>query len=133
VQREVAERLRAAPGSRTYGGISVLVQARFAVRIAEIVSPGAFVPAPKIDSAVMLLEPLDPPRAPLDDALRTVVRAAFGVRRKMLRNAWRGLAGWSPEELAAHAAAAGIRLDARAETLDVEAFARLAARLPGAR
>jgi 16S rRNA A1518/A1519 N6-dimethyltransferase RsmA/KsgA/DIM1 with predicted DNA glycosylase/AP lyase activity len=60
-----------------------------------------------------------------------VVRSAFAERRKMLRNAWRTLGGWSPAELGAHAAACGIALDARAETLDVEAFARMATRLDG--
>lgn len=132
VQREVAERLRAPPGSRTYGATSVLLQARFEVRLVLVVRPGAFVPPPKIDSAVIVLSPWPSPRAQLDDVFRSVVRSAFGERRKMLRNCWRGLGGWTPSELAANAAAAGIELDARAETLGVEAFARLAERVRGA-
>ena len=129
VQREVAARVAAPPGSRTYGALSVFVQAAFAIDRLLTAKPGAFYPAPGVDSTVIVLRALRPPRAVESEAFRTVVRSAFGERRKMLRNTWRALGGWSPAELADHAHACGIDLEARAETLDVEAFARMAARL----
>lgn len=127
VQREVADRLVAGPGHPDYGALSVFAQAAFSVERALKVPPGAFYPAPNVDSAVVVLTPLSPPRAEETPAFREVVRRAFGQRRKTLRNAWRGIFDWSPSELAERAAAAGIELDARGETLDVEAFARMAA------
>ncbi|MBW2535989.1 MAG: ribosomal RNA small subunit methyltransferase A [Deltaproteobacteria bacterium] len=126
VQREVGERLRAAPGGRTYGALTVFVQAAFEVESLLRVGPAAFFPRPKVDSVVLRLMPRSPPRARETASFRRVVKAAFGSRRKMLRNAWRDLGGWSAEELERFAAEAGIRLDARAETLDVEAFGRMA-------
>jgi 16S rRNA (adenine1518-N6/adenine1519-N6)-dimethyltransferase len=92
------------------------------------VKSGAFHPRPEVDSAVVRLTPHRPPRARETDAFRALVKGAFGARRKTLRNAWKGLFGWSREELAEHARAAGVSLDARGETLAVEAFARVAAR-----
>lgn len=127
VQREVADRLVAGPGHPDYGALSVFAQAAFSVERALKVPPGAFYPAPNVDSAVVVLTPLSPPRAEETPAFREVVRRAFGQRRKTLRNAWRGIFDWSPSELAERATAAGIELDARGETLDVEAFARMAA------
>jgi len=91
------------------------------------VRAGAFYPRPDVDSAVVALDPVKPKRAEETDAFRDAVRAAFGARRKTLRNAWKSIYGWSKEELETHAAAAGISLDARGETLSVEAFARFAA------
>ena len=129
LQREVGERLCAAPGSRTYGALSVFVRAAYRVEELLRVRAGAFYPKPQVDSVVLQLRPLRPPLAAETEAFRQLVKAAFGTRRKMLRNAWRGIGNWSPSELASHAAAAGIRLEQRAETLDVEDFATMAARL----
>jgi len=126
VQAEVAERLAAKPGSKAYGALSVFVQAAFEVRRLLTVRGGAFFPRPEVDSAVVVLEPWRPRRAEETEAFREAVRSAFGARRKTLRNAWRGLYGWSRDELEAHAEAAQISLDARGETLSVDDFARIA-------
>jgi len=127
VQLEVAERLMAKPSTKEYGALTVFVQAAFDVRRVLTVRAGAFYPRPDVDSAVVALDPVKPKRAEETDAFRDAVRAAFGARRKTLRNAWKSIYGWSKEELETHAAAAGISLDARGETLSVEAFARFAA------
>jgi 16S rRNA (adenine1518-N6/adenine1519-N6)-dimethyltransferase len=132
VQAEVAERLVAPPGGDAYGALSVFAQAAFGVSRLLTVKAGAFYPRPEIDSAVVVLEPGRPPRAAETDAFREAVRAAFAARRKTLRNAWKGLYGWSKDELDAHAAAAGVDLDRRGETLSVEEFAALACRAPSA-
>ena len=126
VQAEVADRLAAAPGTEAYGALSVFVQAAFDVRKILAVKGGSFYPRPEVGSAVVLLVPHRPRRAEETDAFRAAVKAAFGARRKTLRNAWKGLYGWSKEELEARAAEVGISLDARGETLDVEAFGRIA-------
>lgn len=131
VQKEVADRLLAGPGTKTYGALSVFVQAAFTVTRVLVVRRGAFFPPPEVDSAVVLLTPQRPRRAQETEAFRTVVRMAFGQRRKTLRNAWRGMFGWSGDELVEAAKTAGIALDARGETLDVEAFARMARLAPG--
>lgn len=132
VQLEVAERLAARPGSASYGALSVFVQAAFDVRRIFTVRAGSFYPRPAVDSAVVLLVPHRPPRAEETKAFSAAVKAAFGARRKTLRNAWKGLYGWSREELAARAEEAKISLDARGETLSVEDFARIAALSPAA-
>ena len=130
IQLEVAERLLAAPGSEAYGALTVFASAAFEVKRLLVARAGAFYPRPTVDSAVVALRPLRPPRAAETDAFRAAVRAAFGTRRKTLRNAWRGLYGWSREELDAHAGQAGVSLDARGETLAVEQFAAVAERAP---
>jgi 16S rRNA (adenine1518-N6/adenine1519-N6)-dimethyltransferase len=131
VQAEVADRLAAEPDTESYGALTVFVQAAFSVRKILTVKGGAFYPRPEVDSAVVLLVPHRPRRAAETVAFRAVVKAAFGARRKTLRNAWKGLFGWSREELERYAAEAGISLDARGETLGVEAFARIAGRAEG--
>ncbi len=124
VQLEVAERLAAGPGSKTYGGLTVFVNAAFRVTKLFNVSKGSFHPPPDVTSAVVLLEPERPRRAEETDTFRAVVKGAFGARRKTLRNAWSGL---GPSEVVARAAeAAGISLDARGETLSVDQFAAMA-------
>lgn len=125
VQKEVADRLVAAPSTKTYGALTVFVRAAFDVRIALDVPAGAFVPAPAVSSAVVVMVPVRPPRARETETFRALVKAAFGMRRKTLRNAWRGL---TPEiaTLEAASAAASVSLDARGETLDVAAFDRMA-------
>ncbi len=125
VQDEVAQRLTARPGTKAWGGLTVFVRAAFDVRRVLRAPPGAFHPPPEVTSAVVELVPLRPPRARETDQFRALVRRAFEARRKTLRNAWAGLAG-DAESLERAAVQAGISLDARGETLDVDAFARMA-------
>jgi len=124
VQKEVADRIAAAPASEAYGQLSVFVQASFAVERALVVRAGCFHPAPRVDSAVVVLRPLEKPRALETDAFRAVVHAAFGARRKTLRNALAGL--MQDEAKKQNVAATGIDLGRRGETLSVEEFAALA-------
>ena len=125
VQDEVAARLAAHPGTKDWGALTVFVLAAFDVRRLLRAPPGAFHPPPEVTSAVVELVPLRPPRARETDRFRALVRGAFGARRKTLRNAWSRLAP-DAEALKSAASSAGISLDARGETLDVEAFARMA-------
>jgi 16S rRNA (adenine1518-N6/adenine1519-N6)-dimethyltransferase len=127
VQSEVADRLAAKPGTKAWGGLTVFVRAAFDVRRVLRASPGAFHPPPEVSSAVVELTPLRPPRAEETGRFRALVRAAFEARRKTLRNAWSRLAPADAIEQAA--ARAGVSLDARGETLDVEDFARMAREL----
>jgi len=125
-QREVAERITAAPGSRSYGRLSVLAQWRCRARIVMDLPPEAFTPPPKVRSAVVHLEALAEPIAPADPAvLSRVVAAAFGQRRKMLRASLRGLA----PDIGDRLRAAGVTPTQRAEELSVETFAALAREL----
>src|SRR5262249_37782938 len=89
LQREVAERIAAPPGGKTYGSLSIFTHLYCDVRLALRVPPGAFRPPPKVDSAVLHLRVLPEPRVALADPRRfeSVVRAAFSQRRKMLANA----------------------------------------------
>ncbi len=125
LQLEVADRLAAQPGDDAYGALSVFAQARFSPRRAFVVRRGAFYPQPRVDSAVVVLEPRSEAIAETE-ALRQLVHAAFGKRRKKLANAWKGLFGLDAAALAGAAERAGIDLGARGETLDVAAFARMA-------
>jgi 16S rRNA (adenine1518-N6/adenine1519-N6)-dimethyltransferase len=125
VQAEVADRLVAPPDSEAYGALSVFTQAAFTVSRVLSVKAGAFFPRPDVDSAVVLLVPRRPRVTAETDAFREAVSRAFATRRKTLRNAWKGLYGWSKERLEANAESVGIDLGARGETLGVEAFARL--------
>ena len=130
LQREVAERLAAGPGSKVYGSLSVLTQLYCDVRLALRASPGAFRPPPKVDSAVVHLRVLPGPRIPLDDEPRfhTVVRAAFAQRRKMLANALSAGLGLPLEQARDELRRAAIDPRRRAETLSLEEFGALAAR-----
>ena len=122
LQKEVVERMAAGAGSKVYGRLSVMLQAYCTVTALFTVPPGAFRPAPKVDSAVVRLVPRAPQAVVVRDHARfaALVRAAFGQRRKTLRNALSGL-------LDADAiAAAGIEPGTRAEQVDVAGFARLA-------
>jgi 16S rRNA (adenine1518-N6/adenine1519-N6)-dimethyltransferase len=125
VQREVCDRLSAAPDSEHYGALSVFAQAAFRVRPALHVGRRAFLPIPNVDSRVVVLEPLKPPRAEETETFRALVKAAFGQRRKTLRNAWKGLLGRSAAQIEAAASAADVSLNARGETLSVEDFRRM--------
>ena len=127
VQLEVAERLTADPGTKTYGALTVFVRAAYRVTKLFDVSRGSFHPAPDVTSAVVLLEPHRPRLAEETETFRALVKGAFGARRKTLRNAWSRVA--DATKIADAAARAGISLDARGETLDVEAFARMASLL----
>ena len=121
-QREVAERIVAAPGSKTYGRLSVLVGWRSEARILFDVAGSAFVPPPKVTSSLVDLVPRETPLACERRALERVTEAAFGQRRKMLRQSLRSL-GLDPLALLA---AADIEPTARAEDIPVEGFVALA-------
>lgn len=124
LQREVVDRLAAVPGTRAYGRLSVLVQAVFDVIPLIDVPPAAFEPPPKVHSAIVRLVPrTDAPPATILDALSQTTRLAFAGKRKTLRNNLRGHLEPAAIE------ALGIDPQARAETLDGAAFARLAAAL----
>lgn len=122
LQKEVVDRMAAGPGSKVYGRLSVMLQAYCQVTSLFVVPPGAFRPPPKVDSAVVRLVPRDPASININDHKRfaEVVKAAFGQRRKTLRNALNNVV--SAEQFIA----AGVRPDARAEQLDVAEFIALA-------
>lgn len=123
VQKEVAERLAAPPRSSSYGRLSVMVQWRADVDMLFDLAPGAFTPPPKVTSTVVRITPRAEPLAPAEHhAMETVVRAAFGQRRKMLRSALKVL-GRNTAELLSRAE---IDPTARAEELSIEDFARMA-------
>ena len=125
LQKEVVDRMAAAPDTPDYGRLSVMLQARFAVQKLFVVPPGAFRPPPKVDSAIVRLVPLPVAAIPYRDAkvYAEVVARAFGQRRKTLRNTLKGLVG---EEIFQ---ALGIDPGRRGETLSVAEFAAIANRL----
>jgi 16S rRNA (adenine1518-N6/adenine1519-N6)-dimethyltransferase len=127
LQKEVVDRMAAVPGSGEYGRLSVMLQWRYEVTRLFVVPAGAFSPPPQVQSAIVRLVPRAADTLPPVDPARfaQVVSAAFGQRRKTLRNALSPLL----DETAIRAA--GIDPQARAETLDVAAFVRLAQQ-PGA-
>lgn len=121
-QKEVAERIVAAPGSKAYGRLGVLAGWRCHATLAFEVGPKAFTPPPKVTSAIVHLTPR---KAPLDcdlTALERLTAAAFGQRRKMLRASLKPLAA----DAEARIAAAGIAPTQRAEQLDIADFVKLA-------
>jgi 16S rRNA (adenine1518-N6/adenine1519-N6)-dimethyltransferase len=128
LQKEVAERVAAGPGGKTYGSLSVLTQLCCEARLAFTVPPGAFRPPPQVDSAVVHLRVRRVPPVPVGDParLRAVVLAAFGQRRKSLANSLASGLGLSAERARAMCAAAGIDAGRRAETLSLAEFAELA-------
>ena len=128
LQREVAERLTAPPGGRDYGALSIFWQRWADVTPLEVVPPTAFRPPPAVESAVIRVVFRSTPRVEVSDeaAFASVVRAAFGQRRKTLGNALRGGGLGSAGRLAAALAEAAIDGGRRAETLSLEEFARLA-------
>jgi 16S rRNA (adenine1518-N6/adenine1519-N6)-dimethyltransferase len=120
-QREVAERIAAAPGADAYGRLGVIAQATCRAQRVLEAPARAFTPSPKVDSAVVRLEPrADRPAPARLDALQKVTAAAFGQRRKMLRSSLKGLGGEGLIE------AAGLDPQARAEVVSVEGFLALA-------
>lgn len=126
VQREIADRLRAESGSRTYGAPSVLAQLACEVRLLRTVDPAVFRPRPRVESAILALRRTGPAA---DAATRALVRGAFAHRRKALA---RSLEHVRPGSLAPVRAALeelGLRPDARAESLSPDDFAALSAKL----
>jgi 16S rRNA (adenine1518-N6/adenine1519-N6)-dimethyltransferase len=121
-QREVAERIAAKPGEKPYGRLAVLAGWRTEAKIMFDVAPSAFVPPPKVTSSVVRLIPRVAPLPCTRSTLERVTAAAFGQRRKMLRQSLRGL-GIDPTQLLAPA---GIDGAARAEEVPVEGFVALA-------
>lgn len=122
LQKEVVDRMAAAPATPDYGRLSVMLQARFRVDKLFVVPPGAFRPPPKVDSAIVRLIPLAPDAVPYHDpaVFAEVVGRAFGQRRKTLRNTLKGLVD--------EALFMSLGLDAgrRGETLSVAEFAAIA-------
>lgn len=121
VQKEVAERMVAVPGSKTYGALSVLTQFDALASVRFTVPPGAFVPPPKVHSAVVTLDAhvLPPVEVGNAERFRRLVRGVFQHRRKQLANSLRGVVA-DPRELLARIGIDGAR---RAETLTLEEFA----------
>lgn len=128
-QKEVAGRLVATSGSKDYGRLSIITQWLAQPRLLFDIPPQAFTPPPKVTSSVVLLQPRPAPAAPASlTALERVTAAAFGQRRKMLRQSLKSL-GQPPERLLS---AAGVEETARAEQLTVEQFCALARALEAA-
>jgi 16S rRNA (adenine1518-N6/adenine1519-N6)-dimethyltransferase len=128
-QREVAERIVAAPGSKSYGRLSVLVQWRCDARILFDVNRSAFVPPPKVTSSLVRLVPRAAPLPCDRKLLETVTQAAFGQRRKMLRQSLRSLGG----DVSSLLSAAGLTPTARAEEISVAGFVAVARALAAQR
>jgi 16S rRNA (adenine1518-N6/adenine1519-N6)-dimethyltransferase len=126
VQKEIADRLRAAPGSRTYGSPSVVAQLACEVELVRKVDPAVFKPRPRVDSAILRLRRTGPGA---DPATRKLIRAAFAHRRKSLaRSLEHGVEG-SLAPTRAALAELGLAEDSRAEALSPEQFAALSAKL----
>jgi len=135
IQKEVADRLLASPGTKEYGILTIAMQVVADIERAFNVSPSSFYPPPKVDSTVIEIEFLKEPRVPITDLdfFTKVVRAAFSTRRKKIKNALKqsGLLQVSAETIETALQAAGILDDSRAEELDIETFAKLAHHLRG--
>jgi 16S rRNA (adenine1518-N6/adenine1519-N6)-dimethyltransferase len=127
VQREVAERVVAAPGSESYGALSVNVQALASAELVFKVAAGAFTPPPKVESAVLRIVPLAEPLVEESEetSYRAMVVGAFGFRRKQMQRVIRELWDLGAEEAAAVLARARIEPSARPEVLAPDDFARL--------
>lgn len=128
VQKEVAQRMTATPGGREYGAISVAMQYYTEPRIAFVVKAGSFLPAPKVDSAVLVCKRRATPPVEVADekVFFRVVTAAFSVRRKMLSNSLKNMGGLAGEQVTQWLQKAGIDGKRRAETLSLQEFAQLA-------
>jgi 16S rRNA (adenine1518-N6/adenine1519-N6)-dimethyltransferase len=135
LQREVAERLVAPPGGRDYGILSVLLRTFHDVEIVMRVKPGAFVPPPRVESAIVRIAPraAGPALAwPERAALARLVKSTFAERRKVLRNTLKKFYGLDAPALGACERTSGIDLGRRPETLAVAEFVRLLHALPAA-
>jgi 16S rRNA (adenine1518-N6/adenine1519-N6)-dimethyltransferase len=127
IQRDVADRLLAAPGSRNYSSLTVLHRLCVTLRRERDVGPGHFFPVPGVRSSFVRMQPLPELLAPEElEAVERVVRAAFGQRRKTLANALRGAGLGAGIDVAAVCEAAGVDPRARAEQLTPERFVSLA-------
>lgn len=129
IQKEVADRLAAKPGSKTYGILSVLIQVWYDIEYCFTVPPGVFNPPPKVQSAVIKMTRNDVTSLPCEEKdLRTLVKNAFGTRRKTLRNCLKTLVQeWQPEQAAE--ILSDPLFDKRAEQLSVKEFIDLTVRL----
>ena len=127
LQKEVVDRMAAAPGGKDYGRLSVMLQAQLKVEKLFDVRPGAFPPPPRVDSSIVRLTPYVTPPVVIADraAFAHIVQAAFAHRRKTLRNNLKGLL------TAADLTALGIEPERRAETLSLAEFAQLAEHVTG--
>jgi 16S rRNA (adenine1518-N6/adenine1519-N6)-dimethyltransferase len=129
-QKEVAERISAAPGSKAYGRLAILTQWRAKARIVMEIPPSAFTPPPKVTSAVVHIVKRDQMLFPANEATLTrLVATAFGQRRKMLRASLKSI---SPD-IEAHLTGVGIAPTDRAETIPIEGFCALARSLDGSK
>lgn len=130
VQREVADRLQASPGSRDYGSMSIFVQFHHEVEMVAHVSRNVFLPPPEVSSAVVRLTPRTQPpvEVPNEQVFFEVVHCAFGKRRKTLLNSLSGChaLGLAKEDVARVLEETGIDPSLRAERLSLEDFARIA-------
>lgn len=128
VQKEVAHRLNARPGTKEYGAISLAVKYRADTSIAMIVPSTVFMPRPKVDSAVIVLDLLKKPRIEVRDEkkLFEVIRASFGQRRKTLLNSLSSNLDMPKEAVADALIRAGVNPGIRGETLSLEDFGRIA-------
>ncbi len=130
VQKELADRVVSPEGGRTYGALSVGVQALADVKRLFNVGRGSFFPSPNVDSTVMRIVPHQPPRLTVQEELdlRSLTRTAFGWRRKQLQKILRASPGYdvSTDEVAEIEAAAGTPMTARPETLAPAQFVELA-------
>lgn len=128
IQREVADRILAPPGGRTYGALAVGVRALADVERVMNVGRNAFRPVPDVESSVIRITPHDPPRLSPEDeaALRRLTRAAFGQRRKQFQRILRDAYGLSVEQVEAVGREAGMDLKARPESFGPERFVELA-------
>lgn len=135
VQREVADRMVAGPGSKAYGVLSVGVQYRAFAKRLFTVPPSAFMPQPGVDSAVVLLDCTRPADIQVEDepVFFSVVRAAFSTRRKTLLNALTNGLGMPKEDCRAWIERCDLSPGVRAEQLPIAAFAALARALSGIR
>lgn len=127
LQKEVADRIRAVPGSKTYGALSVAVQYYCMVEKIASVSKEVFFPKPKVDSSVLRFTMRkEPPVDLINEAVFfTVIKAGFGQRRKTLLNALNGVFGRNKEEIKQILEEVGIAPERRAETLEIKEFASL--------
>jgi len=129
LQKEVADRVVAKPGSDAYGYLTLYVQAFASAKILMTLEPKSFYPPPKVRSAVVVLDPRDPALQSPRDAVLDLVSASFRMRRKKLVN---NLAGWhdlTREQVLAAMQRAGVDVEARAETLSLADFDRIVAAL----
>lgn len=128
VQKEVADRMKAAPGTKEYGALSIGVQYRAVPKTVMNIPPEVFIPRPAVDSSVIVLERLSEPAVKVKDEklFFRVVKAAFGQRRKTLNNSLAGGLHSDKSVIATALANAGIAAERRGETLSLREFADLA-------